>query len=405
MAEITLERVGMRYPDGTVALRPTDLVIADGELFILVGPSGCGKSTLLKLICGLERPTSGEIRVDGEAVTDRDPKDRNMAMVFQSYAIYPHMTVRENMAFPLRLAKLPAAEIAERVGRAAEILGLGGLLERKPAALSGGQRQRVAMGRAIVREPAAFLLDEPLSNLDAKLRAQMRTELARLQRRLGTTTVYVTHDQTEAMTLGERIAVLRGGAVQQVGTPRELYRSPANLFVAGFIGAPAMNLLPGEVRGGRLRLPMLELPLPGPLRLRLGPGPTPVIAGIRPEHLEPADAPETGAVEIGGAQAAPGPQTRSAVFPAVVELVEWLGAELYLHFDVQVAGDDAGTAATLAALRRELELSPSGGGRFRLVARLGPDRPVAEGDRVPLRCRPDGLVLFDPESGARIGRD
>ncbi|MFZ0788089.1 MAG: ATP-binding cassette domain-containing protein, partial [Chromatiaceae bacterium] len=266
MAEIRLQGIAKRFRDGTEAVRSTDLAIRDGELFILVGPSGCGKSTLLKLIVGLERPTAGEVLVDGVAVTGLDPKDRNMAMVFQSYALYPHMTVRENMAFPLKLARLPKPEIAERVEQAASILGLGELLERSPAALSGGQRQRVAMGRAIVRQPVAFLLDEPLSNLDAKLRAQMRTELLRIQRRLETTTVYVTHDQTEAMTLGDRVAVLRHGEVQQVGTPRELYREPANLFVAGFIGSPAMNLVPARVEGDRLILPMTGLPLPRCLR-------------------------------------------------------------------------------------------------------------------------------------------
>jgi len=262
MAEIVLEQVNKRFADGTEGLRPTDLTIRDGELFILVGPSGCGKSTLLKIIVGLERPTSGTVRVGGESVTERDPKDRNMAMVFQSYAIYPHMTVRENMAFPLKLAGMDNAEIAVRVEEAAAILELGGLLERKPAALSGGQRQRVAMGRAIVRQPAAFLLYEPLSNLDAKLRVQMRTELARLQRRLGTTMVYVTHDQTEAMTLGYRIAVLRKGEIQQTGTPRELYGRPANLFVAGFVGSPAINLLPARIEENRLILPMSEVVLP-----------------------------------------------------------------------------------------------------------------------------------------------
>ncbi|MGD2073839.1 MAG: ATP-binding cassette domain-containing protein, partial [Gammaproteobacteria bacterium] len=246
MAEITLERVTKRFADGTTAVRDISLTIGDGEFFILVGPSGCGKSTLLNMIVGLENVTEGEVRVGGQRMNEVDAKDRNMAMVFQSYAIYPHMTVRENMAFPLRLAKVPKSQIAERVKRAAEILELSPLLDRKPASLSGGQRQRVAMGRAMVREPQAFLLDEPLSNLDAKLRVQMRTEIARLQRRLGTTTLYVTHDQTEAMTLGDRIAVLRRGELQQVGTPRELYERPRNLFVAGFIGSPAMNFFPAE---------------------------------------------------------------------------------------------------------------------------------------------------------------
>ena len=260
MAEIDLVDVTKRFPDGTTAVDDVTFTIQDGEFFILVGPSGCGKSTLLNMIVGLEEITEGELKVDGKVVNDVDPKDRNMAMVFQSYALYPHMTVRENISFPLRLAKMDEAEIAERVDEAARILQLSELLDRKPANLSGGQRQRVAMGRAIVREPAAFLMDEPLSNLDAKLRVQTRTQIARLQNRLKTTTVYVTHDQTEAMTLGDRIALMRRGVVQQLGTPRELYEQPANLFVAGFIGSPAMNFLrargvrvPGQAAHGGVR--------------------------------------------------------------------------------------------------------------------------------------------------------
>ena len=270
MAGITLDRVSKRFADGTVAVNDVSLSIADGEFFILVGPSGCGKSTLLNMIVGLEDVSAGEIRVDEQRVNEVDPKDRNMAMVFQSYAIYPHMTVRENMAFPLKLARLPRNEIARRVEQAADMLELRAFLDRKPRSLSGGQRQRVAMGRAMVREPRAFLLDEPLSNLDAKLRVQMRTEIARLQRRLGTTTLYVTHDQTEAMTLGDRIAVLRHGELQQLGTPRELYRQPRNLFVAGFIGSPAMNFFPAELRDNQwIELPMGKAPLPEKTRRRL----------------------------------------------------------------------------------------------------------------------------------------
>ena len=381
MAEIVLDRIEKRFADGTQAVRPTDLTIRDGELFILVGPSGCGKSTLLKIIVGLERPTAGEIRVAGEAVTGRDPKDRNMAMVFQSYALYPHMTVRENMAFPLKLAKLNPAEIAARVKEAAEILELGELLERKPAALSGGQRQRVAMGRAIVRHPAAFLLDEPLSNLDAKLRVQMRTELARLQRRLGTTTVYVTHDQTEAMTLGDRIAVLRKGEIQQVGSPRELYQCPANIFVAGFIGSPAVNFVPAEIDGDRLILPMTEIPLPDALRGRLSARTREVIVGIRPERF-------TDAARSGGC---------AGVFSAGVEVVEWLGADLYVHFDVR-----AHTGGRLGALQQELELDAGHAGRLRLVARVGTDSRVQEGGALGLCVDPGGVLLFDAETGGRL---
>src|SRR5918996_3097038 len=307
MAEIALDRVSKRFPDGTVAVKHADFAIADGELFILVGPSGCGKSTLLNMIAGIESVTAGDIRIDGKVVNDVDPKNRNIAMVFQTYALYPHMTVRENLAFPLKLARVPKNEIAARVERAAAILELSDLLERKPARLSGGQRQRVAMGRAIVRKPAAFLLDEPLSNLDARLRVQTRTEIARLQRNLGTTTVYVTHDQTEAMTLGQRVAVLRKGEVQQIGTPRELYTEPRNLFVAGFIGSPPMNFLPGDIRNGRLVLPMAEVPLRKHLQ-RDGP----VIAGIRPEQFEDATLVDA----------------KSSVFEVKVDVLEWLGADL-----------------------------------------------------------------------------
>ncbi|HET6634569.1 MAG TPA: ATP-binding cassette domain-containing protein, partial [Streptomyces sp.] len=268
MAEIVLDKVSKRYPDGSPAVSEIDLHVADGEFVILVGPSGCGKSTTLNMVAGLEDITSGDLLIDGERVNDRAPKDRDMAMVFQSYALYPHMTVRENMAFPLRLAKAADAEVTKRVEEAAGILDLKDHLDRRPALLSGGQRQRVAMGRAIVRSPKAFLMDEPLSNLDAKLRGQMRTALSRIQKRLGTTTLYVTHDQTEAMTLGDRVVVLRGGHVQQVGSPQHLYEHPANLFVAGFIGAPAMNFLPATLEEGGLRTPLGTVPLPDRLRRR-----------------------------------------------------------------------------------------------------------------------------------------
>src|SRR6478609_7128049 len=241
MAEIEFDDIGKRYADGFEAVKHLNLDVPDGELMILVGPSGCGKSTALRMVAGLEDISAGELKIGGAVVNDLEPKDRDIAMVFQNYALYPHMTVRENMGFALKLAKVPQEEIDQKVTEAAKVLDLEQHLDRKPANLSGGQRQRVAMGRAIVRDPKAFLMDEPLSNLDAKLRVQMRAEVSRLQHRLGTTTVYVTHDQTEAMTLGDRVAVMRAGVVQQVGTPEELYNSPVNLFVAGFIGSPAMN--------------------------------------------------------------------------------------------------------------------------------------------------------------------
>jgi multiple sugar transport system ATP-binding protein len=379
MAQIALHKVSKRFADGTVAVKEADFTIADGEFFILVGPSGCGKSTLLNMIAGIEEVSGGEIEVDGKVVNDVDPKDRNMAMVFQSYAIYPHMSVRENLAFPLKLARLPQDEIARRVERAAAILELGELLDRKPVTLSGGQRQRVAMGRAIVRQPVAFLLDEPLSNLDARLRVQTRTEIARLQRNLGTTTVYVTHDQTEAMTLGQRVAVLRKGEVQQIGTPRELYAEPRNLFVAGFIGSPAMNFVPGEIRDGRLVLPMAELVLRQKLSNRS------VIAGIRPEQFE--DAELVDAKSSGG-----------AVFEAKVDVLEWLGSDLYVHFQVECA------AERLRALPDELERKAAAANRISLVARVDPSSKAAENRRLKLWLDGRHLQLFDPASGEKLAR-
>jgi multiple sugar transport system ATP-binding protein len=374
MAQIALHKVSKRFADGTVAVKEADFTIADGEFFILVGPSGCGKSTLLNMIAGIEEVSGGEIQVDGKVVNDVDPKDRNMAMVFQSYAIYPHMTVRENLAFPLKLAKLPQDEIARRVERAAAILELGELLDRKPATLSGGQRQRVAMGRAIVRQPVAFLLDEPLSNLDARLRVQTRTEIARLQRNLGTTTVYVTHDQTEAMTLGQRVAVLRKGEVQQIGTPRELYAEPRNLFVAGFIGSPAMNFVPGEIRDGRLVLPMAEVVF----SQKLPNGP--VIAGIRPEQFEDAALVDA----------------KDSVFEVKVDVLEWLGSDLYVHFQVECA------AERLRALPDELERKAAAANRISLVARVDPSSKAAENRRLKLWLDGRHLQLFDPASGEKL---
>jgi multiple sugar transport system ATP-binding protein len=381
VAGIELRDVSKRY-SGTSAVQHVSLSIRDGEFFVLVGPSGCGKSTLLNMIVGLEDVSAGEIRVDGERVNDIDPRDRNMAMVFQSYAIYPHMTVRENMAFPLRLAGLRKDEIDRRVNAAAGILELGNLLERRPHALSGGQRQRVAMGRAVVREPRVFLLDEPLSNLDAKLRVQMRMELARLQRRLGTTTVYVTHDQTEAMTLGDRIALLRMGEVLQVGSPRELYANPASLFVAGFLGSPAMNFLPARRAAGRLELP------PGALALaQFGRGAAavaegPLIAGFRPEHLHllrDDDVPGAG-----------------LVFEAQVEVVEWLGADLFIYVDVALDGFAA------MSLPEDLDITSGTAAHRSLVARVDPGASLRQGDTVRLRLDADCVQLFDARNGVNL---
>ena len=290
MADIVLDKVTKRFPDGALAVDKISLDIADGEFVILVGPSGCGKSTTLNMIAGLEDISEGELRIGGKVVNNKAPKDRDIAMVFQSYALYPHMTVRENMGFALKLAKTPKSVIDEKVNEAARVLDLTQHLDRRPANLSGGQRQRVAMGRAIVRDPAAFLMDEPLSNLDAKLRVQMRTEVSRLQRRLGTTTVYVTHDQTEAMTLGDRVAVMRNGMIQQVGSPQQLYDRPDNLFVAGFIGSPAMNFLPSVVENSTLHTPLGDVPLTGRLQraLERANAPRDLIIGIRPEDFQDA---------------------------------------------------------------------------------------------------------------------
>ena len=290
MASIAFQHITKRYTDGVEAVTDMNLTIADGEFMILVGPSGSGKSTALRMVAGLEDITEGVLKIDDDVVNDLAPRDRDIAMVFQNYALYPHMTVRENMGFALKLAGTPRKEIARRVEEAARVLDVESQLDRKPANLSGGQRQRVAMGRAIVRDPKAFLMDEPLSNLDAKLRVQTRSAISRLHDRLGTTTVYVTHDQIEAVTLGDRIAVMRAGRIQQVGTPKDLYEAPNNLFVAGFIGSPSMNFLPGEFDGDRLRTAIGDLKIADALRRRLesgnGGGRRDVIVGIRPEHFE-----------------------------------------------------------------------------------------------------------------------
>src|SRR5690348_17082649 len=282
VAEINLDNVSKVFSGGVTAVDDVSLEIGSGEFLVLVGPSGCGKSTLLRMIAGLERLSDGTISIGGRDVTDLPPRSRDVAMVFQSYALYPHMTVRENLGYGLKVRKTPKHEIRERVVRAAQLLGLDELLDRKPSALSGGQRQRVAMGRAIVREPQAFLMDEPLSNLDAKLRVSMRAQLGALHARLATTTVYVTHDQIEAMTLGQRVAVMREGRIQQADTPQELYTRPANLFVAAFIGSPAMNLVEADVERGELRFGGHSIPLPS----TGAPGPGQVIAGVRPEAFE-----------------------------------------------------------------------------------------------------------------------
>ncbi len=388
MAEIVLDHVSKVFPDGFEAVKEMDLDIEDGEFMILVGPSGCGKSTALRMIAGLEDISSGELKIGGEQVNDKAPKERDIAMVFQNYALYPHMTVRENMGFALKLAKVDKAEIASKVEQAAETLDLTQHLDRRPANLSGGQRQRVAMGRAIVRDPKAFLMDEPLSNLDAKLRVQMRTEVARLQSQLETTTVYVTHDQTEAMTLGDRVAVMRAGALQQVGTPAELYDNPKNLFVAGFIGSPAMNFMPAELSGGKLTLPIGEVDAG---ELAGGRGDGKVVAGLRPENFE--DAAVAGDLK----------QERGLVFEAEIDLVESLGSDLFAYFHIESEGVQSDQLADLV----EDRLDETGAGNIRegreqVVARLDPTSKVKRGERTELWADTAKLHLFDPESGESL---
>ena len=390
MSEIELDAVTKVFDDGYEAVKDINLEIGDGEFMILVGPSGCGKSTALRMIAGLEDITSGELRIDGEEVNDRSPKDRDIAMVFQNYVLYPHMTVRENMGFALKLAGVEKAEIERKVEEAARTLDLEEHLDRRPANLSGGQRQRVAMGRAIVRSPKAFLMDEPLSNLDAKLRVQMRTEVARIQSELETTTVYVTHDQTEAMTLGDRVAVMRSGILQQVGTPEELYDRPRNLFVAGFIGSPAMNFMPGEIAGGKLKLPIGEVDVS---RLAGGRNDGRVIAGLRPENIEDA--------AIVGEDVK---SQRGIVFEADIDLVESLGSDLYAYFHVESEGVQSEQLADLVG--ESLSETGAGGlreGQERVVARLDPTSKVRRRQRAGLWADTEKLHLFDPESGERLG--
>jgi multiple sugar transport system ATP-binding protein len=389
VAEIQFKEITKRYPDGFEAVKAMDLDIGDGEFMILVGPSGCGKSTALRMIAGLEDITDGDLIIGGDRVNDLPPKDRDIAMVFQNYALYPHMTVRENMGFALKLAKVDQSEIDSKVKEAARILDLEQHLERKPANLSGGQRQRVAMGRAIVRDPKAFLMDEPLSNLDAKLRVQMRTEVARIQRRLGTTMVYVTHDQTEAMTLGDRVAVMRAGIIQQVAPPSELYEDPVNLFVAGFIGSPAMNFVSARVEGDRLKLPFGDAPLPDKMRAVQGRdgGSRDVIAGIRPEHFEDA--------QVEGGQ-----NPACMKFRAKVDVVESMGSELYAYFDIE---GEVAESAQLAELAKDagMEDLPSGSAQH-IVARLDAASGASAGSEVELALDTEQIKLFDPEGGKSL---
>jgi multiple sugar transport system ATP-binding protein len=386
MAEIVLDHVTKRYPDGFEAVKDMSLDIQDGEFMILVGPSGCGKSTALRMIAGLEDITDGQLRIGDEVVNDKAPRDRDIAMVFQNYALYPHMTVRENMGFALKLAKVDKEEINRRVEEAARLLDLEQHLDRKPANLSGGQRQRVAMGRAIVRDPRAFLMDEPLSNLDAKLRVQTRAQVSQLQDRLGTTMVYVTHDQTEAMTLGDRIAVMRAGVLQQVGSPAELYDNPTNLFVAGFIGSPAMNFMPAHVEGDVVKLPMVDAPLPREALDRIG-DTDGLIAGIRPEAFEDA--------ALVGDKINEG-----VVFRTQVGLVESLGSELYVHFALEHQGIESEELRELAEDAGTADVP--GGGTGEVVARLDPASKATQGQEAELWLDTSKLHFFKPDGSACV---
>ncbi len=399
MAEIKFAEVTKIYPDGTEAVSSVDLDIADGSLMVLVGPSGCGKTTLLRMVAGLEDITDGEIKVGERVINDVDPKNRDLAMVFQNYALYPHMTCYDNMAFGLKLRKVPKSEIKRRVNETAKALGLEDQLKKKPRALSGGQRQRVAMGRAIVREPKAFLMDEPLSNLDAKLRVQMRTEISRIQRDLGVTMIYVTHDQTEAMTMGDQVAVMNRGVLQQVDPPQEMYDHPANLFVAGFIGSPAMNLVGGELvndpDGVHVKFGGMTLPLP-PSALEARPGLRDyfgkrVVIGIRPEDIEHPDY-------------VPDP-TPGSLIHVTVDVREAMGAEIYAHFRVDEPPLESEHIRDLADdeghVHEELAAS-DGTPKTPFVARLNSHAPAAEGEPLTLWVDMRSLHMFDPDTGLTI---
>lgn len=385
MASVELNKVTKQFSDGTVAIKDASFTIADGEFFILVGPSGCGKSTLLHMIVGLEETSSGEILVNGKMINHLDPKDRNMALVFQSYALYPHMSVRENIAFPLIMAKVPKPEIIRRVEETAAILELSLLLDSKPRNLSGGQRQRVAIGRAIVRNPEVFLLDEPLSNLDARLRNQMRIELARLHKRLGTTTLYVTHDQTEAMTLGDRLAILNKGVIQQIGTPFELYQQACNLFVAGFMGSPAMNFFPACIKDDQLCFEPLGLQTTVPGHTDFSKPLDYVIVGIRPEDFYVLSNENDRSEQLNA-------------FDAQVDRVEWLGAESLVYIRLKID-----FWPNMSILVRDVGLEKKQGDMLEVIARLDATSTIVkEGDTVTLAFNIDKLYLFDPNTGDRL---
>jgi multiple sugar transport system ATP-binding protein len=383
MATVSLDKINKVYENGFHAVKDLSVDIADGEFMVLVGPSGCGKTTALRMVAGLEDITSGVLRIGGKESNDETPKERDIAMVFQNYALYPHMTVAENIGFALKLRKLPKDQLTAKVNEAADILGLTEWLDRKPGQLSGGQRQRVAMGRAIVREPSVFLMDEPLSNLDAKLRVQMRAEVARIQRRIGVATIYVTHDQVEAMTMGDRVTVMREGVLQQVDTPQHLYDNPDNIFVAAFIGSPAQNLYDAALTEGArsVKLGSQEVPLPDAVRVKrpalASYAGHDVVVGMRPEHLPAAKPGETGSTLVGK-----------------VDLIEALGSELVVHFTI----DAKRVMAEGAVEKDEAEAVAEGEG----VARVDPKVPVKVGDMMTFAINIEDMQFFDPKTGLAI---
>ncbi len=396
MATVTLDKVSKTYPNGAPAVQDLDLEVAEGELMVMVGPSGSGKTTALRMVAGLEDITSGTLRLGGQVVNDLSPKDRNVAMVFQSYALYPHMTVAENIGFALRLRKMPKDQVRAKVAETAQLLGLSEYLDRKPGQLSGGQRQRVAMGRAVVREPSVFLMDEPLSNLDAKMRVQMRSEISRIQRRVGVATLYVTHDQTEAMTMGDRVAVLHMGRLQQCDTPQVLYDRPDNIFVAAFIGSPAMNLYEAAMSADadQLKLGSQSINLPAKVlaaRPRLGAyRAKTVVLGVRPEHL--SDAALLGTT--------PEPGTTLVVD---VELIEALGNELQVHFLIDAVRAESQETKAATETEELAGLPIQGGGtKTTGVARVSPRSELHSGSRATLLVDTDQLHFFDPDTGSAI---
>jgi multiple sugar transport system ATP-binding protein len=389
MAKIVFEGVTKEFGDDVVAVDDLSLEIQDGEFMVLVGPSGCGKSTILRMLAGLEEVTAGEIWIDDTQVTDLSSKERDIAMVFQNYALYPHMTVLENIAFGLKLRRIPKAERERKAREVAQVLAIGHLLERKPVALSGGQRQRVAMGRAMIREPVAFLMDEPLSNLDAKLRVQMRAELARLHDRLETTTVYVTHDQVEAMTLGDRVAVLRDGILQQVDTPQRLFARPANLFVAAFVGSPPMNLVEGLVENGTISFAGFTLPLGGGTDLSSYEG-RQVIVGIRPSDLEDADVWGVG---------------EATTLDVHVDITEELGSEVNVLFTIDAPPVTTEEALAAASDEGAEDILPLITEQAQFCARVDARTRATPGERVRLAVDPNRFHFFEPDSGLAIASD